>query len=109
MKPKKITLDGLVYSTNKDLKLTEDIEDTITLLPVKQKLHLRYETKQRACKPVKIVAGFVGKTEELETLRKLLKTKCGIGGTVKDGEILLQGHVRERAKKILTDAGFGLK
>ena len=67
------------------------------------------DRKQRAGKVVTLVKGFVGRDEDLQTLARLLKTKCGVGGAAKDGEILIQGDHRDRVVAILTAAGYGCK
>lgn len=98
-KNKKIPV-GVVYSTNQDFEYSFDNEEVAeTLPPEKQKLKIQLDKKSRAGKQVTMIAGFVGSDIDLDTLSKKLKNLCGCGGSVKDGEILIQGDVRE---KVLT-------
>lgn len=98
---------GIVYSTNNDfVPDNEDAPEPETLHPSKQNLVLRYETKQRGGKPVTLVTQFVGTQADLEELGKKLKTRCGVGGSVKDGEILIQGDQRDKIRKFLTEWGY---
>ena len=101
-------LGGLVYSTNPDFRPEpeEDKEEIITLPKDKQKLRVKLDTKQRAGKVVTLVEGFAGKDEDLEALGKELKTKCGAGGSVKDGQILIQGDYREKVIGWLKGWGY---
>lgn len=98
---------GVLYSTNPDFAYTTDEapEDT-TLPPAQQKLRLSLSKKQRGGKEVSLVTGFVGTTADLEALGKLLRQRCGVGGSAKDGEILVQGDQREKLRKILLDLGY---
>lgn len=98
--------DGLVFSTDPNFSLEEASEPNETLPPAKQKLRILLETKQRGGKAVTVVYGFVGNNEELETLGKQLKTSCGTGGSVKDGEILVQGDQREKVLQWLLKNGY---
>lgn len=101
---------GLVYSTASGFKPETDKEEEIdTLPPGLQDLRIWLDTKSRAGKPVSLIRGFIGKTADLEQLGKTLKTKCGVGGTVKDGEILIQGDFRDKILKILLDLGYKVK
>ncbi len=96
-KPKLNSLGGLVYSTDPTFKIEqENIEDTETLLPSQQNLKVRLDTKHRAGKAVTIITGFIGKEADREQLGKKLKTFCGTGGAVKDGEIIIQGDNRDK-------------
>lgn len=96
-KNKKPTADGIVYSTNPEFTIREESKETTeTLAPADQRLQIRLETKQRAGKAVSLVKGFVGKEEDLEDLGKKLKNFCGTGGSVKDGEVIIQGDQREK-------------
>lgn len=100
--------DGLVYSTNQDFynDYQEDSGDKLTIANEKQKLRIKLDTKQRAGKVVTLVEGFVGTNEDLEILGKKLKTKCGTGGSVKDGLIMIQGDYREKMIGWLKDWGY---
>ncbi len=101
---------NIVYSTNKDFK--EETDENEGIDPVssgKQTLKVWLEKNSRGGKTVSIIKGYIGSEEELEKLGKLLKTRLGVGGSVKDGEILVQGDHRERILKILTDLGYQAK
>ncbi|QHS61421.1 translation initiation factor [Chitinophaga agri] len=101
---------GIVYSTNPDFKPESDEPEEIeTLPPAQQQLRVKLDTKQRAGKVVTLVDGFVGKEEDLEKLGKELKTKCGTGGSAKDGLILIQGDYKEKVVKWLQDWGYKAK
>jgi translation initiation factor 1 len=108
MSKKKISgLGGLVYSTDPDFKIEEEsVAAKETLAPKQQKLRIRLDTKQRAGKAVTLIQDFVGKTEDLETLGKQLKTICGTGGSVKDGEIIIQGDNRDKVLQWLLKNGY---
>ncbi len=105
-KQKLNSFSSLVYSTNKDVKIGEDEEIQETLPNEKQKLRIRLETKHRGGKAVTIVAGFVGSHNDLEALSKQLKNHCGTGGSAKDGEILIQGDLKEKIKTFLIKQGY---
>ncbi len=95
-KNKKIPV-GVVYSTNQDFEYSFDNEEVAdTLLPEKQKLKIQLDKKSRAGKQVTLISGFVGNEGDLEALSKKLKNLCGCGGSAKDGEIMVQGDVREK-------------
>ncbi len=97
----------IVYSTDPSFQFEEDnIIDQETLLPAMQKLRIRLETKHRAGKAVTLVEGFIGKTPDREELGKKLKNYCGTGGSVKDGEIIIQGDQREKVLQFLLKNGF---
>jgi translation initiation factor 1 len=101
---------GMVYSTNPDYQFEEEESFEPETLPTKdQKLKVSIEKKGRGGKQVTVVDGFVGKTEDLEELGKALKTKCGVGGSVKEGQILIQGDQREKVTNILTAMGYKAK
>lgn len=100
----------IVFSTNPDFVFPSDEpEEPETLPPAQQKLRVRMERSGRGGKTVTVVAGFVGTTDDLEALGKSLKTKCGVGGTVKDGQIIIQGDLRTRIIALLTAAGYKAK
>ncbi len=102
--------DGVVYSTSDDFEYNLGGQETEeTLPPSQQKLKVLLDKKQRAGKQVTLVEGFVGTEEDLKELGKLLKNKCGVGGSAKDGEILIQGDHREKVLQVLLQAGYGAK
>lgn len=102
--------EGIVYSTNKDFgySIGESLENE-TLSPGQQHLKVMLDKSGRAGKQVTMVKGFVGTTSDLDVLTKLLKTKCGVGGSAKDGEILIQGDVREKVFALLIKEGYKVK
>lgn len=103
---------NMVYSTNSDLnaKLREtQLEEETTLPPQQQNLRVMLDKKQRGGKKVTLITGFVGRQSDFEALGKKLKTKCGVGGTVKDGEILIQGDFREKIMELLLKDGYKAK
>ena len=98
---------GMVYSTNPDFIFEDDVqEETETLPNHSQKLRVAIERKNRGGKTVTVVKGFVGRDENLKELGRLLKTKCGTGGAVKDGEILIQGERKEQIITLLRAEGY---
>jgi translation initiation factor 1 len=102
--------DGVVYSTASDFDYNYNTEEEPDTLPNKlQDLRVQLDKKQRGGKQVTLITGFIGKTSDLEILGKTLKTKCGGGGNVKDGEILIQGDHREKIMKILSELGYKVK
>lgn len=101
---------NVVYSTNPDFSYDYDQEEApATLAPERQNLRVVTDTKQRKGKTVTLVQGFIGSSDDLETLARLLKNKCGTGGSAKDGEILIQGDVKEKVLALLRDAGYRVK
>ncbi len=100
---------GIVYSTNPNFKLKDEGEIIKTLPPQQQHLIVSLDKKQRAGKSVTLVKGFVGNEADLQDIGKLLKTKCGVGGSVKDGEIMIQGDFRQKVMQMLTDKGYKVK
>jgi translation initiation factor 1 len=99
---------GMVYSTNDSFEF-EESENIETPAPNEQLLHVRKETKQRGGKTVTLIEGFEGAEEDGKELCKMLKQKCGTGGSYKHGEMIVQGNEVEKIKKILKDAGYGVK
>ena len=101
---------GMVYSTDPDFQFEtgEEIEHH-TLPPGEQKLYVSLDRKGRKGKRVTLVTGFVGSPEELRELGKELKKKCGVGGSVKEGGIILQGDFRERVISLLIEKGYQVK
>ena len=100
----------MVYSTNPDFEFNADQEETQeTIPPGEQKLYVRLDRKQRKGKTVTLVEGFTGSEEEVKSLGKELKTRCGVGGSAKGGEILLQGDFRERVIALLKEKGYQVK
>lgn len=89
--------EGIVYSTNDNFEYThEKQQEQDTLQSNRQNLRVMMDNSGRAGKQVTLITGFIGNTADLEALTKLLKTKCGVGGSSKNGEILIQGDVREK-------------
>ena len=88
---------NVVYSTNPNYQYEEEHDEVQDTLPNNQQvLYVSIDKKQRAGKEVTLIEGFVGLEDDLKELGKLLKSKCGVGGTVKDGEILIQGNFRDK-------------
>ena len=98
--------NGTVYSTNPDFVFDYSEEEAVTLEPAKQNLRVMLDKKQRAGKKVTLITGFQGSDFDLAVLGKELKSACGVGGSVKDGEILLQGDFREKVLGILLQKGY---
>jgi len=100
---------GLVYSTNPNLKIEEEEEQVQSLAPNQQDIKVFIEKNNRGGKIVSIVRNFIGNDNDLELLGKELKNKCGTGGSVKDGEIIIQGDFREKIVQILIQKGYKAK
>lgn len=98
---------GMVYSTNKDFDFEyEDADDVETLPKTQQRLRVNIEKNGRGGKIVTLVKGFVGRNDDLKDLSKMLKVKCGVGGTAKDGEIVIQGDFKTRVIELLRADGY---
>ena len=98
---------NVVYSTNPDFKFDNGEEDEPeTLEPGKQQLHISLDKRNRNGKSVTLVTGFIGTAEDLKALAKKLKTKCGVGGSDKEGDILIQGDFRQKVLEILLSEGY---
>jgi len=96
MSKRKPNSSGIVYSTDPDFRMDEELPQEKTLASRQQKLRIKLDTKQRAGKAVTLVEGFIGIPADLEELGKKLKAYCGTGGSVKDGLILIQGDQRDK-------------
>ena len=106
MSKKKSNSNGSVYSTDPDFRTEEDSAPEEALLPKQQRLKVRLDTKHRSGKAVSLVEGFAGPTDELEDLGRKLKTHCGTGGSVKDGQIIIQGDQRDKITQYLLKNGY---
>ena len=102
--------DGVVYSTEPDFNFTyRQAEDSVTLPPKQQNLKVLLDKSMRAGKQVTLVTGFIGSSADLQQLGKLLKSKCGVGGSVKAGEVIIQGDHRDKLVLILQKEGYKVK
>ena len=100
---------NIVYSTNPDYNYEmNDDEEQATLPPAQQRLRVQLDRKNRSGKVVTLVTGFVGTDNNLKELGKLLKSKCGVGGSAKDGEIIVQGDFKQRVIDLLKAEGYTL-
>jgi translation initiation factor 1 len=101
---------NIVYSTNPDFQFQFEEEETIDTLPKnQQKLYVSIDRKQRAGKEVTLIEGFVGLEEDLKELGKFLKSKCGVGGSVKDNEVIIQGNFKDKIFDLLVKDGYSVK
>jgi translation initiation factor 1 len=101
---------GVVYSTNPEFSFEKnELEQQETLLPRQQNLKVMLDRKQRKGKVVTLVDGFIGSENDLNNLAKMLKTKCGVGGTSKDGQILIQGDFCQKIVGLLQNEGYKVK
>lgn len=98
---------NIVYSTNPDFKYDDGGEEEVETLPsARQQLRIQLDKRNRNGKSVTLITGFVGTEDDLKELGKMLKTKCGVGGSSKDGEILIQGDFRQKVCDLLLQAGY---
>lgn len=98
---------GVMYSTNPDYNYnTDNVEEEDTLPKEKQLLRISLDKRNRGGKAVTLVTGFRGMTADLEALGKMLKVKCGVGGSAKDSEIIVQGDLRPKVLDILLKEGY---
>lgn len=98
---------NVVFSTNPDFNYEEQNDDAMDTLPKnQQKLRVQLDRKQRAGKTVTLITGFQGSEDDLKELGKSLKSRCGSGGSAKDGEIIIQGDFKQRVLQMLLDEGY---
>lgn len=102
--------EGVVYSTNPEFNYFEGLSGLqATLANEQQNLIVKIDKKQRGGKVVTLVQGFVGSPDDLKDLGKMVKTKCGVGGSQKDGDIIIQGDFKEKIYQILIDNSYKVK
>jgi translation initiation factor 1 len=110
MSKKKNARVNVVYSTNPDFSYENEFEEEQeSLLPNQQKLYVSIDRKNRGGKEATLVEGFVGSTEDLSDLSKVLKSKCGVGGSAKDGLIIIQGNFKQKVLDLLLGMGYSVK
>ena len=99
----------IVYSTDPDYVFENEEEEVPFVAPEKQMLHISLDKKQRKGKKVTLITGFQGPEDALKELAKTLKTQCGVGGSAKDGEIIIQGDFRTKVRDVLEKKGYKTK
>ena len=98
---------NVVYSTNPDFNYEmDDEEEQATLQPSQQRLRVQLDRKNRGGKVVTLITGFVGTEDDLKELGKFLKSKCGVGGSAKDGEVIVQGYFKQKLLELLKKEGY---
>ncbi len=98
---------NILYSTNPDFPYEYDKEpETETLAPEQQNLRVQIEKKGRNGKTATVVNGFIGREEDLKSLARYIKNRCGVGGSAKDKQIIIQGNLKEKVLSILKEAGY---
>jgi len=102
-------LGGFVFSTNKDFEFDNESNVEETVANNQQRLEAHLDKKNRGGKVATIIKGFQGNEEDLKKLGKMLKTKCGVGGSAKDNEIIIQGNFRDKIMEILKSEGYNIK
>lgn len=100
---------GVLYSTDPDFEYEYENDESVTLDNHKQNLEVWIDKKHRAGKTCVLIKGFIGKEDDLKSLAKILKSKCGVGGSVKNREILIQGNVRDKIIEILNSMKYNTK
>jgi translation initiation factor 1 len=111
-KAKKQRFEGIVYSTNEEYQYVDNgVDDDYqeSLPPAKQNLRILLDRKQRGGKTVTLITGYIGNKLDLDNLGKLVKQKCGVGGSVKDGVIIIQGDFKNRILELLLKEGYKAK
>jgi len=101
--------NGMVYSTNPNFEIENEEEEIETLPPQQQELRVYLDRKNRGGKTATLVKNFIGSEDDLNDLGKMLKSACGVGGSVKDGEIIIQGEKRDKVMQILEKKGYKVK
>jgi translation initiation factor 1 len=112
MKPKKKSLEdlaGIMYSTDPDFEYPVEAVEAVNIPNQQQDLRVTLDRKNRGGKAVTLITGFKGSDDDLQQLGKLLKTRCGVGGSAKDGEIIIQGDFREKVLTLLQKEGYKAK
>ena len=102
-------LGGFVFSTNKDFEFDTNEEQQETLPNTEQRLEAHLDKKNRGGKVATVIKGFEGTDDDLKALAKQLKTLCGVGGSAKDGEIIIQGNFRDKIMDFLVKEGYKVK